>query len=65
MKHFNLDDTAFILIDHQVGTCTWAASTPLELLKRNVMILAKFAAGTKIPVVLTSSQETMSRCRAR
>lgn len=58
MKLFNLDDTAFILIDHQVGTCTWAASTPLELLKRNVMILANFAAGTNIPVVLTSSQET-------
>ena len=27
----DLDDTALILIDHQVGTNTWAASTPLEL----------------------------------
>jgi nicotinamidase-related amidase len=58
MKNFALDDTAVILIDHQVGTNTWAASTPLDLLRRNVIILAKFAAGTKMPLVLTSSQET-------
>lgn len=47
-----------ILIDHQVGTNTWAASTPLALLHRNVVILAKFAQGTGMPLVLTSSQET-------
>ena len=58
MKNFTLDDTAVILIDHQVGTNTWAASTPLDLLRRNVIILAKFATGTKMPLVLTSSQET-------
>ena len=58
MTIFNLDDTAVILIDHQVGTNTWACTTPLELLQRNVIILAKFAAGTGMPVVLTSSQET-------
>jgi nicotinamidase-related amidase len=58
MQRFNLDDTAVILIDHQVGTNTWASSTPLQLLQRNVIILAKFAQGTGMPVVLTSSQET-------
>jgi nicotinamidase-related amidase len=58
MHRFNLDDTAVILIDHQVGTNTWAATTPLDLLRRNVMILAKFAIGTSMPLVLTSSQET-------
>ncbi len=58
MFRFNLDDTAVILIDHQVGTNTWAASTPLALLQRNVIILAKFATGTDMPLVLTSSQET-------
>ncbi len=57
MQRFNIDDTAMILIDHQVGTNTWAATTPLELLKRNVIILAKFATGTGMPLVLTSSQE--------
>ena len=58
MLRFNLDDTAMILIDHQVGTNTWASSTPLPLLQRNVIILARFAQGTGMPVVLTSSQET-------
>lgn len=58
MQRFNIDDTAIILIDHQVGTNTWAATTPLELLRRNVIILAKFATGTGMPLVLTSSQET-------
>ena len=58
MKLFNVEDTAVILIDHQVGTNTWASTTPLELLQRNVIILAKFAQGTGMPTVLTSSQET-------
>ena len=58
MKLFNIADTAVILIDHQVGTNTWASTTPLPLLQRNVIILAKFAKGTGMPVVLTSSQET-------
>lgn len=58
MKSFNIEDSAMILIDHQVGTITWAQTTPLELLRRNVIILAKFARGTGMPVVLTSSQET-------
>jgi nicotinamidase-related amidase len=58
MKTFSTEDTAVILIDHQVGTNTWASTTPLLLLQRNVIILAKFAKGTGMPVVLTSSQET-------
>jgi nicotinamidase-related amidase len=58
MTAFNIKDTAVILIDHQVGTNTWASTTPLALLQRNVIILAKFAKGTGMPVVLTSSQES-------
>ncbi len=58
MKTFNISNTTFVLIDHQVGTNTWASTTELALLERNVIILARFAAGTGIPVVLTSSQET-------
>ena len=65
MKTFNIEDTVMILIDHQVGTNTWASSTPLELLQRNVIILAKFAAGTGMPVVLTSSQETNVNVQGR
>ncbi len=58
MKTLSVDDTALILIDHQVGTNTWASTTPLPLLQRNVIILARFAKGTGMPVVLRSSQET-------
>ena len=58
MTNFNIDDTVFLLVDHQVGTNKWAVTTPLETLERNAIILAKFAKGTGIPVVLTSSQET-------
>ena len=58
MQRFSIEDTAVILIDHQVGTNTWASTTPLALLQRNVIILAKFAKGTGMPLVLTSSQET-------
>lgn len=58
MHAFEITDTAMILIDHQVGTNTWAATTPLELLRRNVIALAKFAVGTGMPLVLTSSQES-------
>jgi nicotinamidase-related amidase len=55
---FDLAETAVVLIDHQVGTNTWASTTPLALLQRNVIILARFAKGTDMPLVLTSSQET-------
>lgn len=57
MHDFKLENTALILIDHQVGTCTWASTTPLDLLKRNVIFLASFAVKVGMPVVLTSSQE--------
>ena len=50
MNVFNIDDTAVILIDHQVGTNTWASTAPLALLQRNVIILAKFAKGTECPL---------------
>ena len=58
MQRFHIEDTAMILIDHQVGTNKWARTTPLDLLQRNVIILATFAKRTGMPVVLTSSQET-------
>lgn len=58
MTAFRVEDTAFLLVDHQVGTNKWAATTPLDTLERNAIILAKFAKGAGIPVVLTSSQET-------
>ena len=33
MQRFKLNDTAFILIDHQIGTNAWASTTTLALFK--------------------------------
>ena len=54
-KIFNLDDTAVVLIDHQIGTCGWVHSIDADLLKKNVGILATFATKMRMPLVLTSS----------
>jgi hypothetical protein len=42
MQRFHIEDTAVILIDHQVGTNMWARTTPLELQQRQIEILADF-----------------------
>jgi hypothetical protein len=55
-KAFNIEDTTMVLIDHQIGTCGWVHSIDKELLEKNVNILATFATGMKMPVVLTSSK---------
>lgn len=54
---FSAQDTAMLLIDHQVGTMGWAKSLPFEVLKRNALLLAKTAALLNIPVILTTSME--------
>ena len=56
-EKFNADDTALLLIDHQVGTMGWVNSIPFEEMKRNAIMLAHTARILKIPVVLTSSME--------
>ena len=54
-KTFSIEDTAVVLIDHQVGTCGWVHSISAEMLEKNVRILATFATDMKMPLVLTSS----------
>lgn len=54
-RTFNIDDTAVVLIDHQVGTCGWVHSIDASLLEKNVRILATFATEMGMPLVLTSS----------
>jgi nicotinamidase-related amidase len=54
---FRPEDTAMLLIDHQVGTMQLIKNLPLEQVKRHSLALAKAAAILKMPVVLTSSQE--------
>lgn len=56
-EKFNANDTALLLIDHQVGTMGWVKSIPFEEMKRNAIMLAHTARILKIPVVLTSSME--------
>lgn len=54
---FRADDTAVLLIDHQVGTMQLIRNIPAADAKRNALALAKAARILRMPVVLTSSQE--------
>lgn len=56
---FTPADSALLLIDHQIGTMTLIKNLPLDLVKRNTLALAKTAKVFNMPVILTSSQETM------
>lgn len=56
-EKFSADNTAMLLIDHQVGTMGWVKSIPFEEMKRNALMLAQAAQILKLPVVLTSSME--------
>jgi nicotinamidase-related amidase len=60
-RAMTLANTALVLVDHQVGTIGWAgelAPGEGDQLKMWVRILARFAKGARMPVVLTSSLET-------
>lgn len=54
---FTAEDTAVLLIDHQVGTMGWVHSIAFDELKANALALAKAAKALDIPLVLTSSME--------
>ncbi|MFD4542700.1 isochorismatase family protein [Streptomyces bauhiniae] len=54
---FTPDDTAVLLIDHQVGTMGWVRSATFEDMKANALALAKAATALRMPLVLTSSLE--------
>lgn len=54
---FTPTNSAMLLIDHQVGTMKLAVSTPRDEIVRNTRALARAAVETKMPLVLTSSQE--------
>ncbi len=56
-QRWNSENSAMLLIDHQVGTAGWMHSGPIEVMKRNAIAVAKAAAITGMPVVMTSSQE--------
>mgnify|MGYP003481993691 FL=1 len=54
---FTAENSALLLIDHQIGTMKLIHNMPLEVVKRNTLALAKTAKILNIPVILTSSQE--------
>jgi nicotinamidase-related amidase len=54
---FQPEDTALVLIDHQIGTMQLIKNIDLDVVKRNTLALAKTAQILNMPVVLTSSQE--------
>jgi nicotinamidase-related amidase len=54
---FQPEDTALLLIDHQIGTMQLIKNISLDLVKRHTLALAQTAKILNLPVVLTSSQE--------
>ncbi|KJG10994.1 isochorismatase [Photobacterium kishitanii] len=54
---FTPENSAMLLIDHQVGTMGWVHSADLDQIKRNTLALARAAKETGMPLILTSSQE--------
>lgn len=54
---FKPEDSALLLIDHQVGTMQLIKTIPLDTVMKNTIALAKTAQILGLPVVLTSSQE--------
>ena len=54
---FTPENSALLLIDHQVGTMKLIQNIPLETVKRNTLALAKTAKILNLPTILTSSQE--------
>jgi nicotinamidase-related amidase len=59
---FKVDNTALVLVDHQVGTIGWAGELAnqdeQEQLKMWTRVMARFAKSAGMPVVLTSSLES-------
>ena len=64
MFDFTTTNTALVLVDHQVGTINWVGSVrpeQREQIKVWARLLARFAKGAGIPVVLTSSLEDQAQ----
>lgn len=55
---FTTENAALLLIDYQEGTIKLAQNVPREQIIRNMRALARVAAETGMPLVLTSSMET-------
>ena len=58
---FTPENSAMLLINHQVGTMGWARSAKLSDIEVNTVVLAKSAQATYISLILTSSQENQAQ----
>lgn len=58
---FTPENSAMLLIDHQVGTMGWVKSADLAEIKRHTIALARSAKETGMPLVLTSSMEDQAQ----
>lgn len=58
---FTPENSALLLIDHQVGTMGWVGSISFDEMKKHALMLAKTAAVTGIPTILTSSMEDQAQ----
>lgn len=58
---FTPENSALLLIDHQVGTMGWVGSISFDEMKKHALMLAKTAAATGIPTILTSSMEDQAQ----
>lgn len=54
---FTSKNSVMLLVDHQVGTMGWVGSISFDEMKKHALMLAKTAAATGIPTILTSSME--------
>jgi nicotinamidase-related amidase len=57
MSQFSKDNTALLLIDHQVGTMQLIKNIDRELAAKQAIALARMARILGLPTVITSSQE--------
>lgn len=60
-NNFTPENTAMLLIDHQVGTMGWVRSLELDEIKKNTVALARAAKETGMPLILTSSMEDQAQ----
>jgi nicotinamidase-related amidase len=59
------ENSALVLIDHQVGTLTFVHNMSSDESLRNAIMLAKAAKAYGMPIVLTTSQEDHAQGRLR
>jgi nicotinamidase-related amidase len=57
MTHFTKDNTALLLIDHQVGTMQLIKNIDRDFAAKQSIALAKMANILRMPTIITSSQE--------